>query len=168
MLTPSDIDDVIDNILIEEGADFTNDPLDRGGATKFGVTQALADDYKHGDVRNLTHVGAVAFYRRWFADHKIDQITDVSLFHLVADSFTNHGAHGIMFLQTALLVTADGQIGPKTLSMLRISHVDQVYARTLAERFRFYAHIVHNDPSQARFINGWVNRAAGFLAPWPY
>lgn len=35
-----DIDQIIDQILAEEGAAYTNDSRDSGGPTKYGITQA--------------------------------------------------------------------------------------------------------------------------------
>ena len=50
------VKEIIDAVLAAEGEEFTNDPSDSGGATKWGVTQRVAA--KHG-ILGLTKVTAL-------------------------------------------------------------------------------------------------------------
>lgn len=164
MLSEVDIDNTITLILAREGG-YVNDPVDHGGSTNFGITQEAADEYRLGPVGNLNEGQARAWYRARFHEWKLDQILDLNTFSLVADSCVNHGeGMGIKWLQQAIGVTADGEIGPQTLGRLAVYTSWQgVRNRILGERIRFYGRIVANDHSQARFINGWLVRATSFL-----
>ncbi len=172
MLTQDQIDSVIAEVLAQEGG-YVDNPQDPGGRTNFGVTQTTADEYDLGDVANLTTATAIKFYREWFAEHKIDQIPDLPTFGLVADAMTNHGPGvAIKWLQEALNVTADGDIGPKTLTA--IGHVasahkgwQDIYADILVLRIRFYGELASKHPYNCQWINGWLRRACSFLSPWP-
>ncbi|MCL2029534.1 MAG: hypothetical protein FWG97_03880 [Deltaproteobacteria bacterium] len=82
------------------------------------------------------------------------------------DTAVNTGvSQASKFLQSALNrlgagLALDGKIGPKTLSALcGISEpvVLTLYAERQAE---FYRAIVDRKPDQARFLNGWLRRAA--------
>src|SRR5690606_41674791 len=41
----ADIELIIDDIIRREGTAYTEHPSDRGGATKYGITQSTWDDY---------------------------------------------------------------------------------------------------------------------------
>ena len=173
VIPETQIQQVVANILAREGG-YVDDPVDRGGATNFGITQQTADDMGLGDVANLTTLTATAAYRRMFADWKIDQMNEYYTFALVADSCVNHGSgRAIKWLQQALAITDDGVIGPQTLQALNAATgvrngAAKLYASILYFRIAFYGAIIANDFSQAKFAHGWLNRAASFLRPWPY
>jgi len=60
------IDDLIDAVIDREGG-FVNNPADRGGATRFGVTDAVARANGYtGDMRHFARPAAVAIYRRLY------------------------------------------------------------------------------------------------------
>ena len=168
-MTESDIQAVITHVLASEGG-FTDDPVDRGGRTNFGITQATADVYGFGDVAQLTQASARAAYRSMFAKWGIDKVTDASAFALVADCCVNHGqGRSIGWLQSAVGLVPDGSIGPKSIAAFAaVTAWEPVYASILARRVQFYGAIVEKDRTQAKFIFGWLNRAASFLSPWPY
>ena len=61
-----DIDDLIDAAIGREGG-FSDNPADRGGATRWGITErvARANGYA-GDMRALPRETAAAIYRRLY------------------------------------------------------------------------------------------------------
>jgi lysozyme family protein len=168
VLTNEQVSDVINDILMQEGG-FVDDPNDPGGATNFGITQATADEYGLGPVQNLMTNQAIKFYSIWFANLKIDQIPDFHTFALVADCCVNHGpGNGVFWLQHAIATPADGVIGPNTIAAMgKVPSWQAVYAAILAYRIQFYGHDITRNPSQAKFADGWMIRAASFLSPWP-
>jgi lysozyme family protein len=102
------------------------------------------------------------------AGTRIDQIPDAATLDLVADSAVNHGpAKAIKWLQTALHITVDGIIGPHTLAAMNAMDSDGDSRLTrmfiLRQRIQFYGAIVVSDPTQLRFLSGWLNRAVSFL-----
>lgn len=164
------IDEIITEVLRAEGWDtYTNDPEDRGGPTKWGITQAawseaLGRSATKDDVRAITEAEARAFYRsRYVIDPRFHELPE-ELVELVVDCGVNHGQRrAAKWLQRALGVTADGIIGPKTLEAARLIPWVQTYAKICAIRVRFYGQIVRRDRSQAKFIGGWNNRAAKYV-----
>lgn len=161
MLTEQQIQSVITAILRREGSN-SDDPNDLGGETHFGITIPFAGQWHIPWPPTLAE--AREGYRRMLQGTKVDQIPDYATFGLVADSVVNHGSAGIKWLQTALGVTADGIIGPITINLMTANlNWRHVYLYILMSRIKFYGHICVNDPSQLKFLNGWLNRACEFL-----
>jgi lysozyme family protein len=59
-----DIDKLIDDVIGREGG-YSNHPADRGGATRWGITEAVARAHGYrGDMRSFPLEEAVALYKR--------------------------------------------------------------------------------------------------------
>jgi lysozyme family protein len=75
----SQIDQLIDDVIEREG-DYVDHPADRGGATRWGITKAVArrQGY-HDDMRALPQSDAAAIYRRlyWIAP-AFDKVGEVA------------------------------------------------------------------------------------------
>lgn len=164
VVSETDIDNTISAILSREGG-HSVDPLDRGGDTWYGITKPFADQW--GINWPPSPQDARDGYRNAFRGWQIDQITDAPTFDLVADCCVNHGPKkGIQWLQRALGVIEDGVIGAQTLAKIdetRGTVWSGIFRSVLAARFKFYAAIVANDYSQAKFLRGWVKRACEFI-----
>jgi len=66
MKEPSDIDGIIDALIDREGG-YVNHPADKGGATCFGITEAVARAHGYaGEMRRLPRAEAVGIYRRLY------------------------------------------------------------------------------------------------------
>lgn len=60
------IDQLIDDVIGREGG-YSNHPADRGGATRWGVTEAVARAHGYrGDMRDFPRADAVEVYRRLY------------------------------------------------------------------------------------------------------
>lgn len=161
MIPEQQIQQVITDVLRREGGNV-DDPDDRGGETHFGITIPFAGQWHVPWPPTLAE--ARQGYRDMLAGTKVDQIPDYATLALVADSVVNHGSVGIKWLQMALGVTADGEIGPVTIGDMQAAlYWPARYRSILAARIKFYGHICVNDPSQLKFLNGWLNRACEFL-----
>lgn len=163
-------EDIIDQIVKHEGAAYTNVVGDRGGPTKYGITQATlsADRGKPvmaEDVANLTEAEARDIYRRrYVVAPGFDKIADTSLRAVLVDWGVNSGPGvAVRGLQRILKTPVDGVIGPITL--LALPHLDQrrLYLQVCAMRVRFYGMLVTHDPTQAKFAEGWADRIADFI-----
>jgi lysozyme family protein len=171
------IDDLMINaILKREGSTFTDDPADRGGATKYGITQrawteALRTQHviDRGvlDVRDLTEQLAREFYRAMYVQ-PLAWIDDLELRELVIDCAVNHGAErAVKWMQRAAgCMAVDGVIGPETRKLVNTFPARTLRALILIARFKFYAQIATDqmpmDPD-AKFLRGWINRACEFI-----
>lgn len=166
------IDDIITDVLKAEGWDkYTNDPADRGGPTKWGITLKAWQEYRGPwssvtaeDVKEITEAQARDFYgEKYIVGPKFNQLSEM-LTPMIVDCAVNHGvSRATKWLQKAVGATVDGAIGPKTIQASQAAPVVETYLRVCAIRLRFYAEIVANDPSQLKFINGWVNRGTKWL-----
>lgn len=163
---------IVDDILRREGSAFTDHPNDRGGPTKYGITQSAWDSYvaRRPDrvgtrlVSGLTEPMAREYYE---AEHVTPwaPLQDAELRALLADCSVNHGpGRAVRWLQSALAgADVDGRLGPQTVGLA--NRTPGAYAAVLRTRFRFYAQIATdqaNDPD-AVFLRGWINRACEFV-----
>ena len=163
---------IIDDILRREGFKLTDDPADRGGATKFGITQRSWDDYvakdpAHAPVRSVEALNeemARAFYATEYVA-PLSWIKSKELLSLMVDSAIQHGIRrAICWLQTAAGTSVDGAPGPKTIDAIGDEYrQNYLYAEVLRRRIMFYARIVSNELSQARFLKGWMSRVCEFI-----
>lgn len=169
----ADFNAAIEIILRREGgARVTDHPQDKGGLTKFGISQRA---HPHLDIIKLTKDDAKALYKQGCWD-KIqgDFITDQAMAEEIFDSAVNMGVHQASCLaQLAantvclLQVTAarpplivDGNIGPKTVKALdrAVFHGEYFMVLLKLNRLARYAVICNKDASQCVFLLGWLNR----------
>ena len=70
------IETLIDDVIGREGG-YSNHPADRGGATRWGVTESVARAHGYrGDMRSFPREEAVAIYRRLYWERpRFDQIS---------------------------------------------------------------------------------------------
>lgn len=133
-----DINQIIEQILDEEGAAYTNDPRDSGGPTKYGITQAALAEFRGHpvtaeDVQFLLMDEAAKIYReRYYVKPGFEKVAALSpaIAFKLMDAGVNIGTGMVtMFLQRALNVfnqggtlyadvKVDGAIGTGTLCAL--------------------------------------------------
>lgn len=152
---------IIDDLLRREGAP-TNDPTDRGGRTQFGISETSNPEaWQDGKV---TEAEARAIYeRKYLVGPGFDKIVFTPLREQLVDFGVTSGPQlAISNLQTTLGVNPDGILGPNTLS-----HIPQDTRRVnnelVAARIRMIGRLVQKNPSQLKFLSGWLNRALEFL-----
>lgn len=170
----------ITEVMIREGGDkYTNRAADRGGPTRWGVTQVTARAYGYtGDMQTLPKETAIAIFRKNFWDLcKCDQLAQYSkeLAVWVFDFAVNSSpANAIAPLQGLLNVLNNRQklykdfepaanIGPKTIAALDayskvrdIKILGRVYNSL---RTAFLYNIAVKDESQEENVYGWFIRA---------
>lgn len=159
-------------IILKWEGKFVDDPKDHGGATNMGVTLSTwksqgYDIDKDGDidVQDLKLMKFSDFeiiLKKYWDRWKADQIINQSVANILVDWVWGSGKWGIIIPQRVLGITDDGMVGQKTLSTL--NNVDQkgFFDAIRVRRELFLKNIVKNDPSQQRFINGWLNRLNDF------
>lgn len=158
----ADLAKIIDEILAKEGTP-TNDPDDRGGRTAYGISEksnplAWADS-------KVTEGEARAIYeRKYIKFPKFDQVKDHQLqVQLIDFGVTSGPQLAIMKLQAILNVEVDGEIGPKTLHALDGIFVPSINNRLVGARVTMIGRIVKRNPSDIKYLVGWLERAVEFL-----
>ena len=149
----------IKKTLQHEGGDtFTNDTLDHGGATKFGISQKAYPDV---DIRNLTERQAKEIYRHDYWDKvKGNDIHAQIIAETIFDVSVNMGVQvGSKLAQQTLMINpADGIIGPQSLAVINSANEDLFIAKFALAKIQRYTEIVAADSSQKKYLLGWLNR----------
>ena len=155
-------DRAIEVVLEHEGGAYTDHPNDRGGATKFGISQRFNPDI---NVRELTRAQAIEIYwERYWRGRGYERLPD-SVAIKVFDLAVNLGDRtAVRCLQRALRacgvrVKIDGLLGPQTCGAARGAEVATLVAALRSEAAGEYRLRVARDEGQAVFRDGWLNRA---------
>lgn len=146
---------VFEYVLKDEGG-LTNDPADDMGITKYGVTKAdLPEGATDEDIRNLSVERAkTIFRRRYWSPLKCSELPP-PIAYIVFDAGLLHGIYrSAIWLQKAVGVKMDGQIGPKTLAAVAAAKPQIVIESITASRMDR----AKNHPDYGRFGRGWINR----------
>ena len=152
----------IEIVLEHEGETYTDHPKDRGGPTKFGLSQRWNPDV---NVRELTRAQAIEIYweRYWQgrAYERLPEAVAIKVFDLAV----NLGEQtAVTCLQRALLacglrVKIDGRLGPETCGAAHGADEPALLAAVRSEAAGEYRLRVARDADQATFRDGWLNRA---------
>lgn len=150
-----------DIIRVYEGGN-DDDPQDPGGRTSRGITQAVYTAYRRRkglgekDVWNASEAEVKEIYKvQYWQAIKGDELpSGVDLF--VYDSAVNSGpSQATKWLQRALGVPADGQMGQRTLEAADSAVDNDAIVDSMADqRERF----LRNLKTFKRFGNGWMKR----------
>lgn len=158
---------------------YVNDPLDRGGATNMGITIGTwklvgYDKNNDGvitslDIKLLDRNDFKAVLRRYWDKMGGDQILDQNIANILVDWYWGSGKWAPIILQRDILgfkgADVDGVVGPGTLAALNnLIKKDALKLHTsiFDRRVAFLNGIVKNNPTQKRFIKGWLNRLNDF------
>ncbi len=151
-----------------------NDPTDKGGATNMGLTLSTwksmgYDKDGDGDIdindlniatkQDVINILRKHYWNRWLAD----TITSQSIANFLVDWLWNSGSYAIKVPQRMLGVKVDGLVGSKTIAQLNSVNARNFFNALKAERIAFVNNIVKNDPTQDKFIKGWLNRINSFV-----
>ena len=157
-------------VLQAEGG-FVDNPADPGGATMHGVTQAVYDAYRAKLGLDPRSVALIAdsevsdiYQSEYWTPICGDQLpvgVDLCVFDFGVNSGVGHSAK---YLQEAVGVTADGAIGPQTIAAVQAAAPVTLANQLLDMRAAFYQQVVTENPSEAEFLSGWMNRVAALRA----
>jgi lysozyme family protein len=143
-------------IVVGIEGEYSDDPKDPGGKTKFGITEDVAREHGYvGEMRDLSLDFAEHIYKQSYWDVcKLDQILAWPLKLFIFDAAVNQGVQpAIKMLQQALNTEQDGVIGPTTLGLANRS-TGWHASRFMAMRALRYASTKNFD----RFGEGWMTR----------
>ena len=163
-----------------EGTGYSNNPADRGGPTKFGITARVLGEYlgkpvTPDQVKAMPWSQALAIYReRYWRGSNIDRLPEV-LQPVIFDMAVNHGPGTAMrLLQHALgdlgrPVIGDGRLGKITTGitagLLKDRGAKAIIDAICDRRRDYYQDIIAHDPSQRTFQHGWLERCESYRLP---
>lgn len=161
------IDDIISAVIEDEGGSkSTNDPLDRGKRTQFGISEASNPQVWLDN--KVTEEEARAIYeQKYVRGPGFDKIPDSHSrlrYQLVDFGVLSGPRLAIEKLQAILGVVVDGVFGVKTLAAILQEDPKVINNKLVAERARMIGRIVSKNPAQAKFLAGWLNRTLDFLS----
>ena len=167
MIDKKTLDVVLDKIITSEGG-YVNDPADRGGATKYGITLRTlqtVSGYEAATARDVERLSIEAAKKIYFDTYLKPYIalSDLTIFNFVVNGGVQHGVRGMnRIIQAALGLTVDGVLGTTSWSRIKaMENAPAVFlARLVAERCEYYADILSRDSTQRKFAAGWFNRVA--------
>ena len=138
-----DFQKAVQRLLGHEGG-YSNDPEDRGGETNFGISSKAHPGI---DVKNLKEDEAKQIYLRDYweplgADKLPEPVRELA--------FDSAVQHGVEWTKNALAETGN------------------TFEGLFQKRKKFYQTIVRNDNSQAKFLDGWMNRLDSFSPKLPW
>ena len=159
---PASISGTVATVADRKATGYVNDPDDTGGETKFGVAKNANPEL---NIAKLTYAAAKRVYYKkyWLAGDCADIASfapKLAMMHF--DGCVNHGnGRAARMLQEAVGATIDGDIGPKSLEAIKRACAAPggelaVCAKVLMLRKNFYLRIVERNPSQKKFLNGWL------------
>jgi lysozyme family protein len=160
--------DAINKVLEHEGG-YVNNPLDTGGRTNFGITQATYEKFlgrklssaeADSVMKNMPKGNAVAIYKTMYWDAiQGDKIKQYAIAAIIFDQAVNRGVSAaVKQAQRILGLAQDGKIGPVTIATLNGVKDTDFIPKYLTESINAYKTIVANNPSQSVFLNGWLKR----------
>lgn len=179
-----DIEELIDELIEREGG-YVHHAADKGGPTRFGITEAVARAHGYaGSMAELPRGEAAMIYRRlYWLRPRFDQVAErcprvaAELF----DTGANMGpAVAATFLQRALTalnrggkdypdLVPDGRVGPATIAALDAfleargrTSGETVLLRALeALQGERYLRLAEKRPANEAFLYGWLANRIG-------
>ena len=150
-MTAANFDRCLAEVLRHEGG-LVDDPKDPGGLTNFGVSQR---SYPQENIRGMTKERAAAIYRKdYWARVRGDDLPD-GIDLATFDAAVNSGPKmAVKWLQRALLVKPDGEIGPTTVEAARRSDPATTIRRMCEDRLGFLRAL----KTWPHFGKGWQRR----------
>lgn len=170
-------------ILLKWEGGYVNDPLDKGGETNKGITISTWKSFGYDVSEKILEikVGSKTYknvtkslyemtdnqwydiFKKLYWDKWLgDKINNQSIANILVDWVWSSGGSTIKRVQKILGVKADGIVGNKTIDTINSANQEQLFEKIKNDRIVFVNNIVNNNLSQARFINGWINRINSF------
>ena len=172
------VNELISGIISREGG-FVKHVDDPGGATRFGITEAVARRAGYiGHISELPEALARRIYREmYYEGPKFDQVAKLS--EKIAEELTDTGVNmgvGVAstFLQRALNVlnqqaklypdlVVDGQLGPRSLAALNsyLGHRGKAGEIVMLKLLNClqgarYVELAEKNPKLESFLYGWI------------
>ncbi len=158
-------------LMLEEGIELTNDPVDRGGQTYAGISRKHNPKWlgwKFIDAGDTPPTDLVReLYREKYWNHiKGDRINSQRVAEVLFSQSVNNVEAGIKLMQIVVGVVPDAKVGEKTLAAIN-KYTERSLMTPEEALLSLYSHahstryhaIGMNDRSQRKWWPGWWARA---------
>ncbi len=164
-------------ILRWEGG-WADDKDDKGGKTNRGITintyKALSKKLLHqeptmANFRQLTKAQAALFVKYfWDKSTANNRVRSQKIAEAITTWRWGSGSYGLKEFQRLLNrkyhanLKVDGVIGRNTVAKINAINPDHLFNDMLQARKAFFERLARRDPSQMKFLKGWMNRLVSF------
>lgn len=168
------------NMVLKHEGGYANVKDDAGGETYRGITRKNFSSWSgweivdaHKPLKNNQVIDDLAldeyvrdfYYDKFYQPLKIAKIDDM----LISGHLLCHGVNAgikpaVRLLQKAINnitdanIAVDGIIGSATLVQANSSSANEIAYEFINQRNQYYKNIVARNPSQKKFLNGWLKR----------
>lgn len=166
------------NTLKWEGSEYTDDPNDDGGGTKYGITEKysfyraieLGIIPRETNLKHLTEQQAILIYKDlyWNANPLISKIDNQELVNKIFDECINIGSRtAIHILQSTCNIVykkdfkQDGKLSEELVDFINKNNDSKILKEYKENLIKYYEGIVIKNNEDKKFLKGWINRARG-------
>lgn len=157
---------IFNYLLYVEGG-YTDDMYDKGGKTKYGIIEVEARKYGYrGLMKDFTlELAKEIYFKKYYTKYNLDKIDNNEIALSICDWTVNSGVWGLKKAQQTLNelgynLVVDGIFGNKTLQALNTVDVIKFLELYHNKQRLFSNNIVKNNPTQKKFLQGWLNRVS--------
>jgi lysozyme family protein len=165
--------DVIQLVLAHEGTAYVDDPTDRGGCTRHGVTRPTLALFRRVPLESVTCADIQALTRDeaeiiacelYVMRAGYSQIADWRLRYAVVDMAYHSGVkRTTLALQRIVGAQPDGIWGRETAWKVAAADPERTRLKVIGARLRHLGTLIAIDPTQAKYARGWMSRVAVVL-----
>lgn len=165
----------VEHTLANEGG-FSNHPNDSGGATKYGITEAVAKEWGYeGEMKDLSLGIAKAIYKdKYWNKLNLDKVNNQVVAEIAFDMAVNMGIGTAgKYLQEAYNFTTkenikvDGVVGSKSLKAVNYingkKNVELMVLSLMALAGEHYMELCRKNEAYEIFLLGWLRRAQRYM-----
>lgn len=161
-------------VLDNEGSRYENDPFDRGGECKYGVTNDDLSDAKSKGIvskdttiKNLTKIDAMLIYKALYYNNcpNLERIESQAVINKILDMRVNIGpSRAIRLAQEAInnlgthTIAQDGIMGAHTTNAINNTKDTFLLAEIRRLQIKHYNDIIKSHPTDIRYHDGWMAR----------
>lgn len=146
-----------------EGSDYTDDPNDAGGETKFGVSKAAFPDV---DIANVTYNSAAKIWLdNFWTPNRLEEVGNQELANKLLNMIGNSNPRvAVGQFQTAInncggSIDVDGLIGTVTIDTANSCNPKWLLSVFKNIRIEYYVELVDKNPNRVSYLKGWIARA---------
>jgi lysozyme family protein len=102
------------------------------------------------------------FFQSLWRKYNMDSVNDQNVANIAFDWIVNSEGNAVKHIQKIVGVSQDGSLGANTVAAINKMNGAKLYNLIKADREAYYLSIAANDPTQEKFLAGWLDRLNKF------